>query len=169
MADIMIEELSEWRYQATAEGRIGIACWSKCSSRKSSLPGFLTSYMYAWNSTWRGKHSALQWRHPLHPRFCFSKDLKHFWRTLLSLTSNLDYKSSQLPMLSWVFSWVTDFVFGQPGRKINVKLIANYWNWHWCSLEFHHEHYSLVNLVPCTDRGNIYVGLENLPAQRRWI
>src|SRR6218665_3985991 len=34
----------------------------------------------------------------------FSEDIKHFGRTFLSLTSNLEWKSSQLLLLSWIFS-----------------------------------------------------------------
>src|SRR6218665_1000466 len=51
---------------------------------------------------------------PLALPFYFSKDLKHFGRTFLSLTSNLEYKSSQLLLLSWIFQLMSvHFAFRQ--------------------------------------------------------
>src|SRR6218665_961562 len=60
------------------------------------------------------RHSALQWGLPLDLSSYFSKDLKHFGRTFLSLTSNLEYKSSQLLLLSLIFQLMSvHFAFRQ--------------------------------------------------------
>ena len=71
---------------------------------------------------------------------------------------------SQLLLLSWIFIWCH---LANLSWHINVKIIANYWNWHWCSLEeCHHEDYLLGNLCAMA---RFIIRFENLPVQRRWI
>src|SRR6218665_844680 len=99
------------QHQATQEERMVLACWSKCSSREkfSTWLADIISMKFFLN-----RHSALQWGLPLDLIFYFSKDIKHFGRTFLSLNSNLEWKSSQLLLLSWIFQLMTvHFAFGQ--------------------------------------------------------
>src|SRR6218665_2515655 len=73
-------------------------------------------------------HSALQWGLPLDLLFYFSKDLKHFGRTFLSLTSNLEQKFSQLLLLSWILQLMSVILhFANLNRHISGKIIVNYW------------------------------------------
>ena len=108
MADVMIKVLSEWgvkalSFDATSSNTVLKKEWClrvgrNAAPERSSLLGLQTSY--PWNSSWRGiQHCNGTFHWTWHFTFQILKsfqilktlkDLKHFGRTFLSLTLNLE-------------------------------------------------------------------------------
>src|SRR6218665_3481532 len=114
MADVMIEVLSEWGVKKFFKA-LSFDTTSRNTGRKKCACVLVEMQL-------QKKVLYLAGRHHIHEILLeetfsitmgpstgpdilyFSEDIKHFGRTFLSLTSNLEWKSSQLLLLSWIFS-----------------------------------------------------------------